>query len=92
MRAAAVHPGSLGISVAGAPVERLVLGGWLRCPGGSPVRRLLAEQEQESVWRSSALQELMEQRPSAWGLKLLALRALLELPPAWDEGWAQTVP
>ena len=35
---------------------------------------------------------LMEQRPSAWGLKLLALRALLELPPAWDEGWAQTVP
>lgn len=93
VRAAVVHPYSLGLSVEDAPGERLVLGYWLRCQGASPVNRLLAEREQESVWPSWALQELMEQRPSAEeGLTLLAPRALLELPPAWDAVWAQTVP
>ena len=71
----------------------MVLGYWLRCQGASPVKRLLAEREQESVWPSWALQELMAQRPSAEeGLTLLAPRALLALPPAWDAVWAQTVP
>ncbi len=93
VRAAVVHPYSLGLSVEDAPGERLVLGYWLRCQGASPVNRLLAEREQESVLPSWALQELMAQRPSAEeGLTLLAPRALLELPPAWDAVWAQTVP
>ena len=68
----------------------MVLGYWLRCQGASPESRLLAEREQESVWPSWALQELMERRLSAEeGLTLLAPRAL---PLAWDVVWAQTVP